>query len=93
MSSSGSTLVYGAACNWFDSLDQASTKATWLPCCPHCGGVLFVIDASEWWENVDRHEAKSEPGYRAKIEWMRGQCFKTMTEADAAYAAHLRGVS
>jgi len=82
-------IVYGARCVWWDSIDKASkTKDSKfaLPCCPHCGSVLFEVPSIEgWMDSVDAHEKKGHPGYRKLVEWCRGRCFRTMGDAVAQY--------
>jgi len=34
---------------------------------------------------VDEYEVDGHPGYRAFVEWWRGQCFQTMEDARTAY--------
>ena len=59
-----------------------------LPCCPHCGSMLFEVENEQvWFEGVDRYEQDGHPGYRKQMEWMRGKCFKDMAAAKAAYDA------
>lgn len=95
-------VVSGARCVWWGSISEVKTvkvpaviahgldlPAGELPCCPHCGGVLFEWpDQAAWFESVDKHEARGgADGYRAVIEWMRGKHFNTWAEAQAAYDA------
>ncbi len=85
-------IVYGAShCVWWDSIDKAGgipiEGCPPLPCCPHCGGVLFQQEESAWWKGVDRYEVEGHPGYRKFVEWWRGKCFPTYEAARAAYAA------
>lgn len=83
-------IVYGANCVWWDSIYEVghtpARNGMRLPCCPHCGGVLFEMpNENVWWECVDRHEAAGHPGYRALIEWARGKCFPHYTAVLKAY--------
>lgn len=81
-------IVFGAGCMWWDSIDEVATRpdGAHLPCCPHCGGVLFEVENEEiWFRNVDTHERRHNPGYRAMIEWARGKCFKTFDAMEMAY--------
>ena len=82
-----SRIVYGAMCLWWDSIDKVSKTPTGLPCCPHCGGVLFeMASLEEWNQTVDTFEKESpSPGYREFINWLRGKCFPTPTAAREAY--------
>ena len=84
-------LVYGASCSWWDSIDKVGRTGgpTSIPCCPHCGGVLYEMENEErWWRSVESYSREnSEPGYRKFVEWSRGKCFETWVEAKAAYAA------
>lgn len=78
-------IAYGATCSWWDDKNKVATKPSGLPCCPQCGGVLFEIEESAWWDGVDSWEEKGVEDYRAVIEWARGKCFKTRNEMINAY--------
>jgi len=87
---SDTRIVYGARCTWWDSIDKVAHNGL-LPCCPHCGGVLYENrDAKEWWDSVDAFEAKGHPGYHDFIEWLRGKCFPNKDAAKAAYESATR---
>jgi hypothetical protein len=81
-------VVYGANCTFWGSINEIGTRDVGghkLPCCPHCKGMLFEMDSEEkWFQGVDRY-SESHVGYRDKIEWARGKCFKTVTELTKAY--------
>lgn len=82
-------IVFGANCVWWDSIDKAGRMKPELPlpCCPYCKSVLMEIPNIEAWnESVDHYEAKGHPGYRAFVDWMRGKCFRSSKDAQAAYA-------
>ena len=81
-------MAYGARCTWWDSVRETSVTPAGVPCCPHCGGVLFEVPSERgWWAGVDAHEADGHPGYRAFIEWQRGRCYPNVELAAAAYRA------
>lgn len=81
-----SRIVYGARCSWWDSIDKVSTTPSGLPCCPHCGGVLFEIESeAAWWAAARDFETRQQPGYVAFLEWSRGRCYPTYDEALDAY--------
>lgn len=98
-------IVYGARCVWWDSISEVGEKPAsagspfpaspgerGLPCCPHCGGVLFEVPSeTEWWVGVDQHEAAGNPGYRAFVEWLRSRCFPNVATARAAFDAEQGG--
>lgn len=92
-------VVYGANCSWWDSIDQADTKPSGLPCCPCCGGVLFEQPSEAgWWAQVATFEANSHDGYRDFIEWLRGRCFPGRAGAGvraalAAYPGTVEGMA
>jgi len=88
-------IAYGTSCSWWDGIHQVGhTKprnGMTLPCCPHCGSVLFEMPNEEsWFAAVDRHEASGHPSYRAMIEWYRGKCFPTHEAMQKAYAERAR---
>ncbi len=93
-------IVSGATCVWWGPISEAGVRTSsggWmrppfsramaragLPCCPHCGGVLFEVQSiEEWWEGVDAFEP-TQPGYRKLIEFIRGKHFRNMTDANFA---------
>lgn len=81
-------VTYGARCSWWGLITEAATRASGLPCCPHCHGVLFeVADEATWWAGVDAHEANGLAGYRAFIEWLRGRCFPSVAAARDVWEA------
>lgn len=84
-------IAYGARCLWWDDKAKVGLRRTGnfdppLPCCPHCGGMLFETDEAQWWTNVDLH-TQQQADYRAMVEWARGKCFKTLTDLVNAWAA------
>lgn len=82
-------LVYGARCVWWDHISKASQNAAGLPCCPHCGSVLFEVDSWRTWDaNVAAHTLKSgDADYPKFIAWLRGRCIPTAEAARAAFDA------
>lgn len=86
-------IAYGARCTWWDGIRKVGKMSPGpsghsLPCCPHCGGVLFELEnEGQWLAGADRYENDGHPGYRAMIEWARGKCFKNMDELKTAYEA------
>lgn len=84
-------IAYGARCTWWDDianvgLTSPGTAGHRLPCCPHCGSMLFEMDSAEpWWAGARRYEDDGHPGYVAMIEWAKGQCFPSMAAMMAAY--------
>jgi hypothetical protein len=86
-------LCYGATCTWFGSIHETGGIGKGaLPCCPHCGGVLFeMAHEGEWWKGIDSYEKEGHPGYRAMWEWQRAQkrCFSLrngIADLQAAYS-------
>lgn len=93
-------IPYGIRCTWWDSIDKVGLTppsgdiSHRLPCCPHCGGMLFEVESEKvWFDGVDRHEANGHPGYRALVEWSRGKCFPNYAALAAAYAARPGGIN
>lgn len=96
-------IVYGANCVWWDSIDKVGStsnhprypedfqRGRGLPCCPHCGSVLFEVPSEEeWYREVELFEkcdknGNPHPGYKKFIEWQRGKCFPSMASAAAKY--------
>lgn len=88
---SDTRIVYGAGCMWWDSIDKVSSlkgySGSTLPCCPICKGMLFEVpDMKTWEDGAKKYEEDGHPGYFKFLTWLRGKCFKTRKEADAAYA-------
>lgn len=85
--STDTRVVYGARCQWWDTIDKVSTTGTGLPICPNCGSPLFEVESlAEWWAGVDNYEGNGHPGYRALIEFGRGRCFPNIEALEAAHA-------
>ena len=85
-------IVFGAQCTWWDSIDKVATTRTGLPCCPHCGGVLFEVDNIETWNAQVKHYQTVEDlrcggamGYGRFITWLRGKCYPNVGEARAEF--------
>lgn len=83
-------IVYGARCTWWDSIASVSTNTSGLPCCPHCGSVLFEVESElVWFTNIEAHVARSgDVDYRAFIEWLRGKCFPNHAVARLEFRIH-----
>jgi len=82
-------IVCGARCVWWDGIGKTVLRGPHhVPCCPHCGGVLFeYADEATWWAGIMAYELDGHSGYAKFIEWLRGQCFATHASAVAAYRA------
>lgn len=68
--------VYGARCTWHGSITQIGKRGD-LPCCPHCGNMLFEVDTeAKWQEGVDKFNA-GHPGYTDFCQWLNenGRCW------------------
>ena len=79
-------IVYGANCVWWGRIQEVSRTKSGLPCCPHCGSVLFEVPSErEWWANVDAHESKGNLGYRSFVEWLHNHHYLDMFEAKTDY--------
>lgn len=80
-------IVYSVHGTWWDSIDKVATNLGGLPCCPHCGSVLFEMDdEAAWFRGADAYEADGHPGYVEMLKWGRGKCFPDMAALEAAYA-------
>jgi len=90
MSEKDPRIVYGARCLWWDTIDKIDRTPNRgdgirLPCCPHCGNVLYEMPNMEAWvKGLEAYE-KNHPGYRVFLDWLRGKCFPTMFDAKIAY--------
>ncbi len=82
-------VVYAARCTWWDLVGNAARRADMgIPCCPHCGSVLFeVASLEEWWEGAEQAELTGSIGWQDFLEWLQGKCRPTMDEARAEYEA------
>ncbi len=85
-----SRIVYGMGCTWWDSISNVETKEVKgghkVPCCPHCGSVLFEVDSEELFlKDVDKYEKDGHPNYRKTLLWSKGKCFKTWKDAMLAH--------
>lgn len=84
-------IVYSVHGTWWDSIGKVGKNASGLPCCPHCGSVLFEMESEEpWWRGAQKYEDDGHPGYVDMMKWARSQCFPNMAALEAAYAEHLK---
>jgi hypothetical protein len=86
-------IVYGVHCVWWDGIEKVGKtperNRISLPCCPHCGSVLFEMDIDDWWRQVNKYD-ETHPGYRQFTEWRRGKHHVTIQEAKTQYEANGR---
>ena len=55
--------VYGAKCLFMGPIQLVAKTPSGLPCCPHCGGVLYQCDSKEAFLKGASDYAKGHPGY------------------------------
>jgi hypothetical protein len=55
-----------------------------VPCCPHCGGPLYMQSADEWWLEIHTRELTS-PLFGELVRWARGQCFPDLDACTTAF--------
>lgn len=92
-------IAYGARCSWWDAKENAGTRESGykgvpgLPCCPHCGGVLFEIEERTWNLGVETREAfkwaAERDDYPELVAWSRGRCFPDPDAMLAGWVAEL----
>lgn len=76
--------VYGVGCSWNGPIANVAMRGM-LPACPHCGGVLYEMDADKWGVNVQTHSFRTkDAGYPKFIKWLadRGTCSPLHSQAD-----------
>ncbi len=80
--------VYSATCSWHGSIKEVGRtvprNGISLPCCPHCGGVLFEVHNKELWdEGARKYEAAGHTHYVEFLEWTRtkSRCWKSLRDA------------
>lgn len=59
-----------------------------LPCCPHCGGMLYEMPTErEWWLGARNHEKKGHLNYVVFLLWTAEQsrCWPSLRDAARAY--------
>jgi hypothetical protein len=86
--------VYGARCTWHGSINAIGRRGPVggnfnLPCCPHCGGMLFELGSkAEWDAGVTKHDAE-HPGYADFVAWLGsyGRCWPNHKAALELYTA------
>lgn len=69
---------------------QVQIPPTRLPCCPHCGSMLFEMPSEEmWWKGAEKHEQKGHTNYVNFLKWVREQprCWPDIRSAGVEYAA------
>ena len=77
--------VYGALCLFMAPIQLAGKTPSGLPCCPHCGGVLYECDSKDEFMKGANDYAKGHPGYLKMLAWAEGKCFKTFDDLITAY--------
>lgn len=57
-----------------------------LPCCPHCGSMLFQTPENDWWKGAKSHDT-THPNYVRFLKWSAAQnrCWPNNTMAAEAY--------
>jgi len=100
INSSGDTrYVYGARCTWHGPISAIGRKPVtslgidaqyhtdMLPCCPHCGGVLFEYPNKATWDNLVALFNEKRPGYTEFVEWLGsyGRCWPNYVDAEVLY--------
>lgn len=76
--------VYGNNCTWYNDKSQAGINPNGLPCCPHCGSMLFE-EKTEKWENAILENALRDPEYLDLLLWARGRCFRNFSALKTAF--------
>lgn len=72
-------VVYGAVCTWWDTIDKVSTTQSGLPCCPHCGGVLYQMESEEEMRSQNARISKRFGiDYQAAMDWCRDKCSRAL---------------
>lgn len=86
-------LVYGMRCTWWENISAVAHTAPGpsghrIPCCPHCGSVLFEMDSEDRFiEQARSYESNGHPGYVQMLQWARGKCFPNMQALEKAYTS------
>lgn len=95
-------VAYGAMCTWWGSIHDVGHRKVGplvvngtlipdpgaLPCCPHCGGMLFETPEEDFIAAAQSYQNEGHPGYVDFVRWLKGRgCFTTIIEAQRAYAA------
>lgn len=90
-------IAYGAGCTWWGTIYQIGTATLGglpMPCCPHCGGMLYEMPRLQDWMDDARAyaEQQGDPLYPAFIEWNQNRpCLSLHPERDGETAfARLR---
>lgn len=91
--------VYGANCSWHGPIADIATKTlpvnpynpmeetVTLPCCPHCGGMLFEFPNKQIWDDAIAVTEGKVPGYADYVAWLSsvGVCWPNNGEALKRY--------
>jgi len=80
-------IVYGANCTWWDDISKTARTPgdIQIPCCPHCGSVLFQMEELKWNKSAEAYEKRGHPGYVKMMGWARGKCFSNIDKLREAY--------
>lgn len=58
-----------------------------LPCCPHCGSILYQIEEDKWWQGALQFEHDGHENYVRFLKWSMKQptCWKSNSNAAMIY--------
>lgn len=86
MASTDTRIAYGATCCWWGPIASVGKHSSGLPCCPVCHGMLLEMENEDRFiQAAKEYEENGHPRYVAFITWMKGKCFRTMGQAEAAF--------
>lgn len=79
-------VAYGAGCAWWGLLSEARNEPDELSRCPHCGGLVYLIESEEaFFKTALEHERSGYPGWPDFLRWSRGKCFESWERALQLY--------
>ena len=76
--------TYGVVCTWRGPIQNVGVRDNGLPCCPHCGGVLFEMETKDIWDKQIVDFDKKHPGYADFQSWLAAlaSCIPLKTALD-----------
>ena len=88
-------IAYGRRCLWWDDIAHARVQhvsgllhARVTFRCPGCAGLCDTYpNENEWLRTARRFEEIGHPGHVDLIWWLKGRCYKTLSDARSAFIA------
>jgi len=84
--------VWSTGCFWHGRIEATGRTGKCgmgIPCCPHCGSVLYQCSQRKWEEGTKAYEQQGHVNYIAFMAWTeaQGKCWPTIDAAAQEFTA------